>query len=253
MIKSVISYLTILLLFSLVFNSSNLNCQIVAEKSSLPNNLPSKALIDAKRVKLSELGRLNGQGNLSYKATGIEQDCDGAISVCSQSYTQSTSYTGFGSTQEVNYGCMEGSETNSVWYIFTAQTSGNFGFQLNTIIDYDWSLFDITTVGCSGIPASLPIRCNFSATEGSTGMDGTGTNPSESDIGSPFSTELAIVAGETYALIIDNWTGDLTGYSLDFTTGGGYASITDVTDPVTTNLSPSCSRNSVFFYCCQWK
>ena len=227
------------LIFFFLFISSSLNSQILSNQNILQSTLPTKALVDAKMSRLAELGWLNGQGNTSNKTTGIEQNCAGAIPVCSQSYTQTTSYTGSGSIQEINNGCMSG-ENNTVWYIFTAQSSGNFGFQITTIMDYDWSLFDITTIGCSGIPAATPLRCNFSATNGSTGMDGTGTNPSEGSGGSAFCTELAVLAGETYALVIDNWTGDANGYILNFTSGSGYTSITDETAPLITAITSSC-------------
>ena len=110
----------------------------------------------------------NNPGHLMV--TGPEQDCDNAIPVCQQSYTQSNSYTGSGSTQEVSGTCLSTQETNSVWYTFTVQNSGTFTFMLNTANDYDFALYDITTIGCAGVPAATPVRCNFSATYGNTGL-----------------------------------------------------------------------------------
>lgn len=49
--------------------------------------------------------------------TGPAQDCYGAIPVCDISYAQSYSYTGVGSSDELNKGatCLYGGESNSVW------------------------------------------------------------------------------------------------------------------------------------------
>lgn len=203
------------------------------------NTLPTPEELLAKEQKIQMLANTPDVSSL-FKAAGDPQNCDGAIAVCSQSYTQSTSYTGDGGTEEVYNGCLASGETNSVWYVFTCQTTGNFGFDLVTANDYDWALFDITTIGCEGVPSATPDRCNFSATNGSTGMDGTGVNPSEGAGGGPYSTELAVTAGETYVLVIDNWSADANGYTLNFTGGPGYSSITDVTPPLVATIAQSC-------------
>lgn len=182
--------------------------------------------------------------------TGVEQNCMNGIIVCAQSYTQTTSYTGHGTVQEVNGTCLLGKETNSVWYIFTVQTPGNFGFTINTAKDYDYALYNISPTGapyngiggCNNIPTSLPVRCNFSALFGLTGMSPAGVNPSEPSTGPKWSTELAVTAGQTYALIVDNWSADATGYTLSFTTGGGYASIYDNIAPTISGINYNCDK-----------
>lgn len=166
--------------------------------------------------------------------TGPEQNCSGAIFVCAQSFTQNTSYTGFGSIQELSSTCLLGDETNSVWYTFTAQSSGSFGFLLTTVKDYDFALYNITSIGCSGVPSATPVRCNFSGTLGNTGMNAAAASTelpalSETGTGVPISNGISnMVAGQTYVLIIDNYSADATGYTLTFT---GTASITDVIPP----------------------
>jgi len=80
-----------------------------------------------------------------------EQDCNNAISVCQQSYTQTVSYSGYGSVQDFPpYStCLLTGETNSVWYIFTVQNSGSFILTINTSNDYDFALYNITGTNCS--------------------------------------------------------------------------------------------------------
>lgn len=214
------------------------SCISINAQTSMEGRLPTPEEIARKDAKLASLGWQNAQKQVNPGAgvlvTGPEQNCDGAISVCSQTYTQASSYTGSGSLQELSNTCLLGDETNSVWYTFTAQSSGTFGFSLATVKDYDFALYNITSIGCAGVPAATPVRCNFSGTDGNTGMDiaTAATELPASSItstGSPISPGISdMVAGQTYVLIIDNWSADANGYTLTFT---GTASITDATPP----------------------
>lgn len=208
----------------------------MAQTIDPPNNPPTAEELKEKMDILSRaawetpLGKMDSLGKMMI--TGPEQNCAGALAVCSQTYTQSSSYTGVGTVDEVNKtSCLKSGEKNSVWYIFTTQTAGNFGFTLTTVKDYDYALYDITTIGCAGIPTVMPDVCNYSSTKGSTGMSASGTGTSQAASGVPFCALLAVGANRTYALIISNYTGDATGYTLTFTTGGGYSSITDAVAP----------------------
>lgn len=172
-------------------------------------------------------------GSIQPLQTGPEQDCNGAIPVCQTTYTQSQSYTGVGSSQEVASGtCLGVGESNSVWYVFTAQTSGSLTFTINTVKDYDFALYNISNGGCAAVPTSQPIRCNYSGISGTTGL----TLPaqpetpslSESGAGNPLMPGVNVTAGQTYVLLVNNYTGDQNGYTLTF---GGTASIFDATSP----------------------
>src|ERR1700751_6397991 len=195
--------------------------------------LPTQQELDIKLnlQKLYQSNARNGNQNGHLMTTGPEQNCAGAIPVCQQSYTQNTSYTGHGSVQELNGStCLASQETNSVWYVFTAQNSGTFTFLLNTSNDYDFSLYDITTIGCAGVPSATPVRCNYSATYGSTGL----TLPTQAGNLSynasqpPTMPGINVNAGQTFALIIDNYSANTNGYTLTF---GGTAQIFDNTPP----------------------
>ncbi|MEA3449124.1 MAG: hypothetical protein U9Q98_11870, partial [Bacteroidota bacterium] len=162
--------------------------------------------------------------------TGPEQDCSGAIPVCEAVYTQENSYTGYGDVADLVTGqtCLAGGETNSVWYVFTPQSNGDMQFVLETEKDYDWALYDLTDIGgCENIASSSPVLCNYSGTLGNTGTDGTVDNTiprSEDDTGNPLMSSIDVTAGTNYALIVDNYTADATGYTLTFS---GSASIVD--------------------------
>ncbi len=188
--------------------------------------------------------------------TGPEQDCFGAIPVCDQTYVQNLSYTDYWDNQELVLGatCLYGGENNSVWYVFTPQTSGNLAFTITTTKDYDWALYDLTAIGgCENIPSSTPVLCNYSGTLGNTGatLPVNATIPrSVNDLGSPFMAGIPVVAGNTYALLIDNYTADINGYTLSFDISAGSASIAD--NPPATGAYPfvssatgSCTSNTI--------
>ncbi|HBB89577.1 MAG TPA: hypothetical protein DC047_18380 [Blastocatellia bacterium] len=172
------------------------------------------------------------QGTLQPLQTGPEQNCNFGIPVCQNTYVQSQSYTGIGSLQESNGSCLSGGETNSVWYIFTIQSSGTLTFTLNTSFDYDFALYNITNNGCAGVLASTPVRCNYSGTAGSTGL----ILPAQAELpalsqgaaGTPTMAGITAVAGSTYALLVDNYTSNQNGYTLTFS---GTAVIADATPP----------------------
>jgi gliding motility-associated-like protein len=211
--------------------------------------LPTQQELDTKFA-LQQLYNNGRSGNTPLNhlmVTGPEQDCDNAIAVCTQSYNQTSSYTGHGTIQEVNGTCLSTKETNSVWYVFTVQNSGTFTFMLNTANDYDFALYDITSIGCSGVPSATPVRCNFSATYGSTGLTlpAAGGNLSYNASQAPTMAGVNVTAGQTFVLIVDNYSANSNGYTLTF---GGSAQIFDNTPPAITSLSYACAANSLDVY-----
>jgi hypothetical protein len=174
-----------------------------------------------------------------------QQDCSGAIPVCQQTYIQTSSYAGPGNTQEVFNTCLANNEQASVWYVFTVQVGGTFGFNINTLNDYDWALYNLTGTSCANIPNLTPVRCNFSATYGNTGMNVAnigGASEATPAGGSPISNGLDVIAGQTYALIVDNYTQDQNGYTLTFT---GNASFIDNAAPTFSSATDNCYGNYV--------
>ncbi|MBK7335314.1 MAG: hypothetical protein IPJ00_03775 [Saprospirales bacterium] len=177
---------------------------------------------------------------LSFSGKGqipTNQDCLGAIPVCQQIYSETLSPSGDGNyNNEINtsISCTAG-ELNSIWYTFTVDQSGNFGFLLtpNDINDdYDWSLFNITTASCEDIFSNqnLIVSCNAAGggtCDGLTGATG-GTNfdiqgagcgvnpPTISNALTAFNDLIPVIAGNTYVLMVSNWTGSPNGYTLDF-------------------------------------
>lgn len=140
-----------------------------------------------------------------------QSDCISAIPVCGNS---NISYTpsGPGTVLEDLGGCLIDDENFSVWYSFTAATSGTLAFTIDANVnttDYDFAVYAANaTCGALG----TPIRCNFAGTSptGNTGLELVDTN---SPYFEPF---LDVVAGQTYYLVIDNYSNSLNGFSLNW-------------------------------------
>ncbi|MCB9186279.1 MAG: gliding motility-associated C-terminal domain-containing protein [Flavobacteriales bacterium] len=176
-------------------------------------------------------------GNLAL----AQQDCFDAIYVCNSSYTQNTAYTGVGAEQEVPPAttCLGNGEVNSVWYRFTVYNTGSLTFQLNPLNpndDYDFALFNLTNDSCSGILNGTlsPISCNYSSSVGATGLSNGGIGNSNGSSGPNQNASLNVIAGESYALMVSNFTASQSGYSLDF---GGSASVADNASAVPDSIS----------------
>jgi gliding motility-associated-like protein len=185
--------------------------------------------------------------NTARMPNAPEQQCNSAIPVCQNNYAQNTSYSGEGSSQEIpgNSSCLGSQEKNSVWYTFTSQTAGSLNMTINSSADYDWALYDITGSSCADIAsgATTPVRCNFSATAGNTGLSSAGTNNSEGASGPPFSSPLNIAINHTFVLIVSNYSSNASGYTLDFS--GGTANIFDNNPPLNATAESPCGSNIV--------
>lgn len=198
-------------------------------------------------------------GALSVQSFGQSiSDCEGAITLCGDLYTETEASFNTGAVYEYTGMCNQNLEQSSVWYTFTVQEDGFLSFildPLNPMDDYDWGLFEITSGGCDGIGSQLlspEVGCNsygVAAPEpnGATGISsangGTGDSNGPGNFnGPPFNADLAVEAGETYALVVMNWTNSLEGYVIDF--GQSTASLYDEVVPAIDSVAPADCENS---------
>lgn len=185
------------------------------------------------------------------------QDCLGAIPVCQTVYSEDKSPTGDGNyPNEINTGisCTAG-ELNSIWYLFTVQEDGELGFLItpNDINDdYDWALFNITNASCADIrnSQSLMVSCNAAGGGSCNGLTGaTGASswdiqgagcsavfPDINDGRTSFNDKIPMRAGNTYVLMVSNWSGSQNGYTIDFSESTGLG-ILDESRPEIENVS----------------
>jgi gliding motility-associated-like protein len=183
-------------------------------------------------------------------------DCNGAIQICQDVYSETSSTTTSGQLFEPTGSCNQGVETSSMWYTFTVTQTGNMGFILspnNVNDDYDWGMFNITNGGCAGISSgtSPEVSCNSYGlffNSGSTGISssngGTGNSNGPGDINGPaFNSDLSVTAGQTYALVVMNWSNSPNGYTIDFSNSS--ASLYDNVAPTVTSIAASCSTPGI--------
>ncbi|MFY1045308.1 gliding motility-associated C-terminal domain-containing protein [Chryseobacterium sp. GP-SGM7] len=148
-------------------------------------------------------------------------DCGGTVQVCGNTPISFTP-TGSGNIQEDLGGCMVSDEHYSIWYTFAIATSGTLTFTIapNALSnDYDWAVYG-PNVSCSALGS--PIRCNYSGTPGLTGLNFTNTNTTSNGAGSPFCSYMDVVAGQTYYLVVDNFSQSANGFVLSW---GGTATL----------------------------
>lgn len=194
------------------------------------------------------------------------QDCLGAIPVCQQVYEEENSPSGIGNFNEINpdLSCSS-QEDNTIWYTFTVDRSGDFGFLItpNRLSDdYDWWLFDVTGGRCPDISSdgNLTVSCNVTGggdCDGRTGATGAsnydqqGSNcdawfPSPEPFGgdTPYNDLIPVQAGNTYALCISNWTGSSHGYKIDFGYSGDIGILDEVVPEIAEVITPTtCEEN----------
>mgnify|MGYP003333452816 CR=1 FL=1 len=183
-------------------------------------------------------------------------DCNGAIQLCEDVYTEANATSTFGNVFEPTGACNNGTETSSMWYTFTVTQSGNMGFVLDPSdidADYDWGMFNITDNGCAGIMngTSPEVSCNSyglffgsGPTGISTANGGSGNSNGPGDLNGPaFNADLSVVAGQTYALVVMNWSNSTSGYTIDFS--NSTASLFDDINPNILNVTTDCNNPGV--------
>jgi hypothetical protein len=168
---------------------------------------------------------------------GQTTNCGGATQVCNDiSFTGNSSGPGTQELTAANRGCL-GIEHQSSWYYFQPVTSGTVALTIQTSVDYDFAIW--ATGNCTSLGA--PVRCSFSSLPGNTGLasmnagtpSGCGffgwfpcpagpvTDVTEGAGGDAWVLPLPVVAGQTYIMLIDNYTANSTPFTLDWTFSGG--------------------------------
>ena len=157
-----------------------------------------------------------------------QSDCPTAITLCGNtniSYTPS----GPGNILEDLGGCLSTDEHYSVWYTFTIGTGGTLGFTItsnNAPDDYDFGVYGPNKT-CSNFGA--PIRCNYAGSN-PAGVTGLALTPPYTGWWSQY---LDVLPGETYYLVVDNFSKTSNGFTLTWT---GTASLAS---PFNTTLVPN--------------
>lgn len=193
---------------------------------------------DTLYIRVDGANDLTGSFNIIFSDAPLtagfnQQDCLGAINVCSPVINQPTSFFGCGLVGEIpppgsvsnpgtnvnsgNSGCLLASELNIVWYTINIASNGVLKWtHTHPAGFYDWILFDLTNNSCQDIQNNTlpPVRCNWNGSASTMcGMQ----NPIPFGA-SPFNFEapLTVTAGQKFALALSNYSGTNGGFTLDF-------------------------------------
>ena len=151
-------------------------------------------------------------------------DCANMTPLCSGA-TINGNATGPGISAEGCTGstCPAGGENHTSWYTFTAQTAGTIELTITPTTgtdDYDYAIYG-PNVTCGALGS--PLNCSDSGTTGPTGITNVSPNEFTEDVtGDGWTETITASIGDSYILVVDEWTPTGLGYDLSF---GGTASL----------------------------
>jgi hypothetical protein len=163
--------------------------------------------------------------------TGLtNNDCTNATLLCSSSAVPANS-TGPGIVAEAcgGGGCPAGGENYSNWYVISIQTGGTLTFTITPTVgtdDYDYAVYG-PNVGCGALGPA--IRCSDSGAIGTTGLSAGAADVTESVTGDGLTAQMNVTAGQSYYILVDEWTPTGAGYTLTF---GGTAVLSCLLLPI---------------------
>ncbi|MGB5170972.1 MAG: T9SS type B sorting domain-containing protein [Eudoraea sp.] len=151
----------------------------------------------------------------------VSTDCANAIPICNNTPVNGGT-SGFGVDDFLGLqrsGCLEptstGSiESNSAWYKFRTSASGQLGFNIGFDTSEDWDFALYRATNCNDL--GDPIRCNFFDNSDEESFMGVGEDPSGNSDTLLYEAWLEVQPGEDYYLMINNYSNDNTGFSIQF-------------------------------------
>ncbi len=190
-----------------------------------------------------------------------QADCDAAVKLCDKSPLHVAGLSGIGNIPdetiaEDNCFGTQG-EHNNAWYYWVCETAGTLTFELTPndgVSDIDFVLYSINTGSniCSGRKTERCGATNCLNPGGGTGLNLTDTDISEQmgcDLTLPASDRngyvkyLNMIAGKTYALLIDNVKTN-TGFTLEF---GGTGTFRGPSAKITADLVSICEGQTILY------
>jgi gliding motility-associated-like protein len=137
--------------------------------------------------------------NSSNPSPGGGNTCAGAIPICNNTYSVPSMAPFTASGQYPS--CFLSAPQQDIWLEFTILSSGTFSWQATTLCnaEFDWALWNVTG-GCPG----AEVRCNYNYAFDNSGTFGMVAGPGACSGES--CDPVNVVAGQVYALQIDNYT-----------------------------------------------
>ncbi|GMN10811.1 hypothetical protein MTsPCn9_30240 [Croceitalea sp. MTPC9] len=151
----------------------------------------------------------------------VSNDCGNAVPICANTPINGGA-TGYG-IDDFNgansSGCLEATttgfiESNSSWYRFRTNESGQLGFNIGHDSSEDWDFALYLAYDCTSL--GDPIRCNFFDNRDENQYIGVGMDPS-GDTNLQYEDWIDVDAGQDYYLFLNNFTSSNSGFSIQFT------------------------------------
>jgi len=149
---------------------------------------------------------------------GDNNDCITAQQLCTEA-TFTASSGGNGDVDDLtgtNKGCLTPNEHEASWYYFTFDKPGEFNLILTPLDpddNYNFAVWGPNPTCPLTVP---PIRCSYSNNTGATGINTGSTDLSEGVPGDGWVKFINVFAGETYMILIDNYSESGSGFTFDF-------------------------------------
>ncbi|MFH6602108.1 T9SS type B sorting domain-containing protein [Maribacter algicola] len=151
----------------------------------------------------------------------VSPDCGNAIPICNNTPVNGGT-NGFG-VDDFNgstmTGCLEETlsgaiESNSAWYRFKTGESGQLGFNIAIDSSEDWDFALYKSDDCNDL--GEPIRCNFFDNQDENTFIGVGQDPTGDTANVQYEAWLNVAPGEEYYLLINNFSNNNSGFSIQF-------------------------------------
>lgn len=151
----------------------------------------------------------------------VSPDCSAAVPICSNTPINGGA-DGFGMDDfngQNTSGCLErtttGSiESNSAWYRFRTNASGQLGFNIGHDSNEDWDFALYLATDCTDL--GEPIRCNFFDNSDNNAFIGVGEDPTGNANNVQYEDYITVAPGEDYYLFINNFSTVNSGFSIQF-------------------------------------
>jgi len=151
----------------------------------------------------------------------VSPDCGNAVPICNNTPVNGGTM-GLG-IDDFNgaaaSGCLEEAlsgtiESNSAWYRFRTGAAGQLGFNIGIDTSEDWDFALYRTSDCNNL--GEPVRCNFFDNQDGNSFIGVGEDPSGTTGNVQYEDWLQVEPGEDYYLLINNFSNNNSGFSIQF-------------------------------------
>ena len=152
----------------------------------------------------------------------VSNDCANAVPICSNTPINGGA-SGFGVDDfngATSSGCLEATttgaiESNSSWYRFRTNATGQLGFNIGHDASEDWDFALYLASDCNNL--GDPIRCNFFDNRDENRYIGVGMDPTGNTDSLQYEDWITVEPGQDYYLLINNFTSSDSGFSIQFT------------------------------------